>query len=440
MLRTIFVVLVLTIGWGLAFRSALYAAALYLWIAYFRPESWAWSDIFSTLNLSYFAGVFLVIRTLASGVSLWPTWRSALLLLFLALTLASVATSMDVQTSWTDWQAFAKTVIVSYLLIALIKNEADFRLILLVIAFSLGFEATKQGWAQLVLNPGAKNDNSIPFLGDNNVVAVGIAMLAPLFAGLARSSVGKYKRLLQFLNIGVVYRGLSTYSRGGFLSFGAIAGLALLRSDKKFHALIAGLLTGALILPALPQSFWDRMSTITAPADERDDSVDGRLHFWRVALVMANDRPFLGVGHGAYQSAYDQYDWTDGRYGRRRSVHSSWFGVLADTGYPAFLLFLFILFSSLRTCQRVRRMAKRDEIPESLGHYGTALESSLVAFMVGGTFVPFHYVEMLWHLLALTIALDRIAEQQAANIREQRTRESKPLIVEAPAEEEFVWA
>jgi O-antigen ligase len=181
------------------------------------------------------------------------------------------------------------------------------------------------------------------------------------------------------------------------------------------------------------------MSTITAPAEERDASQEGRLHFWRVAIAMANDRPLLGVGHAAYPSAYDQYDWTDGRYNRRRSVHSSWFGILADTGYPAFALFLFILFSSLWSCRRVRRMAKRGEISESLGHYAIGLESALVAFMVGGTFVPFHYVEMLWHFLALTMALENVAAAQAASIREQRKRETKPAVGEEPVEE-FVWA
>ena len=42
MLRTVFVFVALAIGWGFAFQSPLYAASLYLWIAYFRPESWAW--------------------------------------------------------------------------------------------------------------------------------------------------------------------------------------------------------------------------------------------------------------------------------------------------------------------------------------------------------------------------------------------------------------
>ena len=440
MLRSIFVSVILLVGWTLALRSPLYAAGLYLWIAYFRPESWAWSEIFATLNLSYFAGVFLLIRTLVSGTSLRPTKRSVLLLVFLAITFAAVFTSVDVPTSWAAWVAFAKTMIVSYLLTVLIKSESDLRLIVCVIAVSLGFEATKQGWAQLVLNPGARNDNMIPFLGDNNVVALGMAMFTPLLTALAATSTGWYKRGFQFANIGVVYRGLSTFSRGGFLSFGAVAGMAFLRSDRKVRTLVAGAIVAALVLPVLPPAFWARMSTITAPAEERDDAQMGRLHFWQVAIVMVNDRPLLGVGHGAYASAFNQYDWSDGRYGRNRSVHSSWFGILADNGYPAFVLFLFLLFSSIRSCRRVRRMAKRGEIPESLGHYGIGLETALVAFMVGGTFVPFHYVEILWHFLALTMALENVAAAQAASIREQRARDVKPAIVEKPVEEEFVWA
>ena len=439
MLRSIFVSIILIVGWTLAFRSPLYAAGLYLWIAYFRPEAWAWSDIFASLNLSYFAGVFLLIRAFASGTPMRITRRNALLLLFLAITLLSVFASVDVPASWAAWQAFAKTIIVSYLLTTLIKTESDLRVILYVIAASLGFEAAKQGWAQLVLNPGARNDNTIPFLGDNNVVALGMAMLTPILSALAATSTGWYKRGVQFVNVGIVYRGLTTYSRGGFLSFGAVAGVTFLRSNHKARALVAGALIAALILPVLPTAFWDRMSTIAAPAEERDYSQTGRLHFWQVAIAMANDRPLLGVGHAAYPSAYDQYDWTDGLYNRRRSAHSSWFGILADTGYPAFALFLFILFSSLWTCRRVRRMAKRGEIPENIGHYAIGLESALVAFMVGGTFVPFHYVEMLWHFLALTMALDNVAAAQAASIREQRKRDTKPAVVEEPVEE-FVWA
>jgi hypothetical protein len=64
--------------------------------------------------------------------------------------------------------------------VVLADDVKKFRLVLLTISVSLGFEATKQGWAELLIRPGAPNMNTLPLLGDNNGVAVGILMLVPL--------------------------------------------------------------------------------------------------------------------------------------------------------------------------------------------------------------------------------------------------------------------
>ena len=447
MLRTIFVIAVLTVGWTFALQGPLYAACLYLWIAYFRPESWAWSDIFTSLNLSYFAGAYLVIRTAVSGVPLRFDLRSLLMALFLLHSLTSTWMGLNSAYSFGYWQEFAKVIVVSLLLANIIRSTSDLRLVLIVITVSLGFEAAKQGWAQMVLNPGARNDNSVPFLGDNNLVAVGMAMLLPVIGALAATSTGWQKRAFQFLSVGVLYRGLSTYPRGRFLSMGALGAIWFWRSPHKPRTLIAGALVLALMLPVLPTEFWDRMSTITAPADERDDSQASRLHFWRVAVAMANDHPFLGIGHNGYPRAYNAYDWTEGQYLTNRAVHSAWFGVLAEAGYTGLLMFVTLILLSLRSCRRVRLAAKRGEIPGPLGPYAVAFEASLVAFIVGGSFVSFQYCEMLWHYLALTIALERIALAEAANnrakAREARLAEQQQAARPAAATEEvpdFAWA
>jgi probable O-glycosylation ligase (exosortase A-associated) len=330
--------------------------------------------------------------------------------------------------------------IVSFLLTILIQTPADLRLVLMVIALSLGFETGKQGWAQLILNPGAPNENWVPFLGDNNLVAVGMAMLVPIVMALAATSSGWRRRVFQFLSLGLVYRGLSTYSRGGLLAMSAVGVLQFLRSPRKLRAVAAAAIVVAIILPVLPQEYWDRMSSITAPSEERDASQQGRLHFWQVAFEMANDRPLLGVGHTGYPRAYNDYDVTGGGFGRDRAVHSAWFGVLAELGYPGLFLFILIIATSLRACRQVRRSAQRGEIPEEMAAYATGLESSLVAFIVGGSFVSFHYCEMLWHFFGLTIALERVAVREAALARERLAAEppaaAKPA---ATPEPEFAW-
>jgi putative inorganic carbon (hco3(-)) transporter len=440
MLRTVFVVIALAVGWGFALQSALYAACLYLFIAYFRPEAWAWNDIFTTLNLSYAAGVFLVFRTLISGIRLQIDLRTSLLLLFLAHALLTASLGLDTSVSLAYWQEFAKVIIVGYILTLVIQTPSDFRLVLTVIVASLGFETVKQGWAQLVLNPGAPNINSVPFLGDNNLVAVGMAMLLPIIAALGATTTGWRKRVFQFMNIGVLYRGLSTYSRGGFLSIGVVGAMQFWRSQHKLKTAAAVIVVALIVLPVLPQQFWDRMGTITASSDERDDSQQSRLHFWRVAIAMANDRPWIGVGHRGYERAYNQYDWTKGQFLTNRAVHSAWFGVLGDQGYPGLLLFVTIVLTSWLACRRVRRWSRRGQISGALGQYAIAIETSLVAFAVGGSFVSFQYNEMLWHFFALTIALERVAvRDMAAQLELAKTAEPAIPVEQVAPEPEFAW-
>lgn len=440
MLRSIFIVLILAVGWGFALQGPLYAAGLYLWIAYFRPETWAWSSVFATLNLSYIAGAYLVIRVALSG-AFRITFGGSLLIAFLLQSLVASALGPQAAYSMSQWEEFAKTIIVSVILTSVIRDAKDLRVILIVISLSLGFEATKQGWGGLILHPGGRNDNSIPFLGDNNLVAVGMLMLLPIVGALAETSTGWVKRVFQFMSIGVLYRAVSTYSRGAFITVGAVGVMWFWRSPHKFKTIAAVVLTTALVLPVLPQEFWDRMSTITAPSDERDESSAGRLYFWKVAVAMANDHPLTGVGNSAYSRVYNRYDWTNGSYGASRAVHSAWFGVLAELGYPGLLLFIAILVTSLRSCRRVRLAARRGEVSAVLGSYAVGVETALVAFIVGGSFVSFHYCEMLWHFFALSTALDQVAVTEAAANRTPLEQQQPAATIPAAVEpdQDFVW-
>jgi putative inorganic carbon (hco3(-)) transporter len=442
MLRTLLVTLLFISGWSYAFRSALYAACLYLWIAYFRPESWAWTPLFASLNLSFLAGVFLLIRTAFSDVRIRVTPRNGLLILFFLHSLLATALGFEFAYQFPYWQLFAKTLVVSFLLTVLVRTPSELRLVLIVIGLSLGFEAAKQGWAQLLLNPGAQNNNTIPFLGDNNLVAVGMAMLMPILTALAATSSGWWKRALQFLSVGIIYRGLSTYSRGGLLAFSAVGLLQLIRSPRKLRAIAATVIVIAIVIPVLPPQYWNRMNTIAASDEERDNSSRGRLHFWGVAVDIANDRPLLGVGHTGFERAYNTYDTSHGQFGYYRAVHSAWFGVLAELGYPGIAMFITIIIGSLLACRRVRKSANRGEIPREMAAYATGLESALVAFIVGGSFVSFHYCEMLWHVFGLTMALESVALREAALARAAvpEAAATQPAAAPSPEREpEFVW-
>src|SRR5712692_7468430 len=294
----------------------------------------------------------------------------------------------------------------------MITGAVTHGLVLLVIAMSLGFEAAKQGWASLVLNPGGANTNELPLLGDNNGVAVGMLMLVPVLTVLGATATWNWERWLdRFLAVGVLNRAISTYSRGGFLAAVALGLAYILRSTKRVPAIAGIVVAVAIIVPVLPNAFWNRMNTIkpVGETSAEDTSSLGRLHFWAVAIKIANDHPILGVGFNSFNENYDKYDDSGGLYGSGRSVHSSWLGVLAELGYPGLFLFLAQILLGFSACRRARRAAKLAAEHANLRQFAFALESGLIVFIVGGTFLPFQYSEMLWHWFGLTIALDGLA-------------------------------
>jgi probable O-glycosylation ligase (exosortase A-associated) len=412
-LRTLFVIFVAGAFLFFALKSPFYALLFYLWASYFRPEQWAWSPVINALNLQLLIGVWLVLFTLISAQRLRFGIGPLLLLLLLAQGVVSTTQSLAFEYAWWYWQEFAKALLIGYLMLVLITTEQRLRLALIVMAISLGFEGAKQGWAQLILNPGARNDNTWVLLGDNNGVAIGMLMLLSLLVGLIRTSSSRVERYIGwFLAVGVTYRAISTYSRGGFLSCIGLLLHYIARSRRKLSSLIVVGVVAAIVLPVLPDAFWERMSTIQQAAEGDvyvDGSAAGRIHYWRVAVLMANDRPFVGVGQNAYNVVYNSYDPSNGAYGYRRSVHSQWFGMLAELGYPGLILFLGALGYAFFVCWRTRRLARGHPQLANLAHYATAIEGALITAVIGGTFYPFHYNEMFWHTIALSMVVRQLA-------------------------------
>lgn len=420
MLRLIFVLLITASGLVLTFRSTFYALLFYIWNAYFRPEVWVWEesqDLIYALNLSFLAGAYVVLATLVSTRK-WPfNFNVFVLVLFLLHCLASTLASTDFNFSWLYWKDFFRILLISYLFLVLVADQSRLRLLILTMALSLGFEGAKQGWAQMFINPGALNMNRVPFLGDNNGVAVGMLMLAPLFGALAQTTENKWaKRFYRFMLIGVVYRALTTYSRGGFLACGTLAFIYWIRSRHKVRVLAGILVASTIVLPVMPDAFWERMHSILTFEEDEDVSAMGRVHFWEVGVDMAKAHPFLGVGFNAYTRAYDTHDFTKGDHGTGKSVHSVWFGVLAETGYVGFALYVILFACALRNCSIARKAGLRDPTLRNLTPIATSFESSLFVFIVGGLFLSFQYNEMMLHFLATTMVLRRLVPAPAAKV------------------------
>jgi O-antigen ligase len=123
---------------------------------------------------------------------------------------------------------------------------------------------------------------------------------------------------------------------------------------------------------------------------------------------MAAEKPITGIGFYAFQRSYSSYDLSGGSFGTEKASHSAWFGVLAETGYPGLILYLLIVLSALYALSSIRRRTKGLPEMQHARTYAAGMQMSLVAYIVGATFLSFQYNEMFWHLIGLTVALDRI--------------------------------
>jgi putative inorganic carbon (HCO3(-)) transporter len=413
MLRLGFVLGLIAVGIYYALHGPFYALLFYLGNAYFRPQDWVWHGFVGSLKLSLVIGSYVALSTILSRRRFVWDGRITLLWSFLGLSTLSVVLSAYWVDSLPYLFEFVQVVVITYLIVVLVTDFAKFRLVVLIIVLSLGILQAKQGWVYILTSPGSPNNSPLYLFGDNNGIAVGMLMLVPLIGMLRQTTQNKWsKHFFGMVLIGCLYRALSTYSRGGFLAAIAMAGVWWFRSYRKLQGLVVLGMMLAIIVPILPDAFWNRMGTIQTYEEEEDKSALGRLHYWSIAMDMAAANPILGVGFNSYNYAYSTYDTSGGAYGNWRSVHNSFLGVLSEVGYVGFFLYLAIILAAFRACAQVRRLAFRNEALLDLGKAAIALDASLVAFIVGGSFVVFQYNEMLWHIIGLSTVLRRLAIQQ----------------------------
>jgi len=164
----------------------------------------------------------------------------------------------------------------------------------------------------------------------------------------------------------------------------------------------------------IPTDYFDRLRTVTASTQEegQDNSARGRLHYWRVAVAMVQSNP-LGVGLKNYQANYNRYDDSNGQFGTDRSVHSSYFQVLAETGYMGLLIFLGLIAYAFRATLRVRKRSRDPRLDPKTAYMlfttSNALLASMTAFAVGGAFLGQALNDLNWFTFGLAAALDNIS-------------------------------
>jgi probable O-glycosylation ligase (exosortase A-associated) len=408
----------------MAFMDGFIAFLLWIFTTVMSPGNYLYGFMQDFRYVFVFAGIaallLLMGRVKERGKFEWNI-STVLLLLFIVHGLLSTAFALRPnQLLDIRLETFLKGMALALVAPFFLSTRWRVHLTLVVLVLGLGLHAVVDG-LKVIASGGAHNVVGVPnsSLTDNNLYALGMAMLVPLLMYLYRYSAHKYAKL--GASIGVVLAIMTiigTNSRGGFLALAVVGFWYWMISHRKLVSLMVVAVLAFGIAQVAPERWFDRIESIQTAGE--DDSFMNRVAAWRVSLSIANDHPVLGGGFNAVQNFWIWDEYKDrpsvfnvdvSKYSPK-AAHSIYFQVLGDLGYLGLLLFLALLGSAFYARSRVKRIyeqTKRGLWALDLCNAGCL---ALVAFMAAGGGVSLAYFELVYFLIVMMSLLPSIMQSE----------------------------
>ena len=252
-------------------------------------------------------------------------------------------------------------------------------------------------------------------LGDPNDLS--LVLMFPLAFTISQAStpgISYFKRIISALVCVLLLAAIiATQSRGGLLGCIAVIGIfawKLVRSK----VLLISLGSVAAVVLYLVAGISDRASG-GAAEQGIDESAMGRIYAWEAAIKMAIDNPLTGVGLNNFFSNYFFYSshWD----GLNHAVHSTWFGVLAETGFIGLIVFVILIVSLIKTSRvTLERLSNSTtHVPPELNAVAYAVYAGLIGTIVSGTFLTQGFNWPIYILAALTVCVSNVSQTACQN-------------------------
>lgn len=250
-------------------------------------------------------------------------------------------------------------------------------------------------------------------LGDPNDLS--LVLLFPLaFAASLATTAGlkAFDRIVGWLGVPIImYAIICTQSRGGLLGSLAVFGIIANHYIKQKWILFAGGGIGGMVL--LVAAGISKRASGGAAEDGIDESAMGRIHAWNAAWKMAIGRPLTGVGVDNFYQNY--FFFSDHWDGIPHAVHSTWFVVIAESGFPGFIMFVSLFGMTVKSAMKaLSQMKNETAVPRSLA---LALIAGLGGFGVSGTFLTQGYTWPFYIQLGLVVALSAYAQDRSETLK-----------------------
>jgi len=350
-----------------------------------------------------------------------------------AIFTSSTIFALNSSAAWDQWQKVYKLVVMALLTSMLLTDEKKIRYFVLLIAFSLGFYGLKggvfglvTGGKSVVLGPGKS------ILGANNALGLALNMVLPFLWYLAHQERGYLKIVLYSMFVFTIPAIMFTYSRAsGIVALPIILVILVLTGRKRVLVLGIAVIAAVLVLPALPQQWWNRQRTLLHY--DADSSAMSRIDNWKFVWRLANDRPLTGAGFVFFtRKTYAMYA-PEFLYTYRGTVwdtHNIFMGMLGAHGFPGLAAFVLMIGFCLRSCRRLRRAVHDRSDLQWVLPYCRIVEVSFIALVINGMFVNMEYFDLVYHLVAIVVSL-KVLCHRALSVAEVKASDCQSQLIPA---------
>ncbi len=361
----------------------------------------------------------------------WPLLICVLLIAYIAVT--RLFSEFPLESNSYPFRGLCKIVFVTVLLTGMAADFRRLRVLYIVVALAVGFWAIKGGLKVILLGPHQVYGKTY----DNNLFALTSAMTLPMLFYFALSvKHAKWRALLMVCAILMCLAIIGSRSRAGFVAFGVVlAGMAW-TSRYRLRAMFAVILVVVVTLATTGTEVRERITSILSYRYDR--SAASRFWTWQVARDLLVRSPLIGVGFANFEIAKDRYQ------GGRKAAHNIYLQNLAELGLLGHPLWLLLVFGSLVSMYRFMRWARR--LPPEMRwayQWSRGLCLGMLAFCIHGMFHNEEYLELMFTLVGLNVALQvttrrELAERRLLDLVEQsrpakRRRLTRPRLPVEPA-------
>jgi probable O-glycosylation ligase (exosortase A-associated) len=390
------------------------------WIAYMNPHRQTWSFAYD-MNFALFVAAATLpgfLFTTQKKAFVW-TRETVLLLTFWVWTAVTTAFAWYPEDAFEKWTEFSKVLLMTVLIIPLFQDRRRLRILLYVVAGSLGYYGFKGGLFAImtggqwqILGPRGS------FIEANTELSLALVMVLPMLAYLTKDETRKWVRRLLWAAFFLTMIAIPfTYSRSGFV--GLVVALVIMFLKAKRWAKVAlvpiGVLGVVAFLSFAPEQWTSRIETLENV--EADESANLRFMSWKAARGVASDSPIFGGGfrvllqRAVYDRHVPEYPRAFGH-----DAHSVYFNLLADHGPIGLAIFLALMGSTLLSLRRLEKLGREWSELEWISNWARMLTVSLVAYMVSGITLSVAYFDLTYQLIAIAIVLKQLARDEVARV------------------------